>query len=257
VKTIVNAVLQIGLVTVPVGVVTAAKEKETKFRTLHDNCGLPLSRTAYCSHCDENVPSEHVVRGYEYAKGEFLSVDEAALELVTADKSKLIKMRKFVHYDDVPQIYQMKRYWLAPSKLLASTYELFEIVLADTGRAAIGTATLWGKEYPCMIHAEGGVLALTMLWCADEVVWPNQEIGSLLKGDVSVEERELARDLVLALSGNFDATTDLVSESKSRVDHYLAELMSGNTPDIPEPVEAKTTVDVLKSLKESLEAARA
>src|SRR5579883_1219009 len=69
-----------GLVIVPVKLYSAVREKEVRFHELHDEDGARLQHKRVCSADGKEVSYEHVVRGFEVAKDQYvvLTDDELA-----------------------------------------------------------------------------------------------------------------------------------------------------------------------------------
>lgn len=253
-KPILNAVLSCGLLNVPVGVATAAKEKEREFRTLHAKCLTPIKQSFHCPACDSEV-GEDTVKGFEFVKGQFLVIPIEDLELMKPDRSKLIQVRKFVPEREVDPLFISKTYYLMPNATIPKAYEILATAMEKSKKVAVGTAVLWGKEHPCMISAIEGVLSLHMLFCASEVVSP-APIVERFKG-VSKEEVGLGVDLIEALTQPIIPELDFVSQSAETVDEYLLAKAQGLSAELPSYTEQpELSKDVLDTLKESIQAAK-
>src|SRR6476646_7178883 len=97
-----KAVIEFGAVSVPVRLYTAVRQQEIRFNLLHDQDHARLRQEMVCpAHPggEEPVPREHIIRGYELRKGEYVIVREDDLEKCVPEASRSIRVRKFVNPD--------------------------------------------------------------------------------------------------------------------------------------------------------------
>jgi DNA end-binding protein Ku len=252
-KTIVNAMLSYGIISVPVGVATASKRKERTFRTLH-KCGKPINLAAKCPE-HGLVESDELVKGFEFSKGQYVTIDPEELEAVGAERNKAITLSKFVPYDDVIPWVE-KSYYLVPNEIVLNPYLLIYNSMLKTGLAGIGQAALWGKEYPVAAHATKDGIVLALLFCHDEVSSAS-ELREKLTIATKPGEQKQADQFVGILADRLDPEQDLVSVSGERIDEFLAAKVAGEeikpliAYDAPEP-----TLDLTSALKDSIAAAK-
>ena len=89
-----SGTLSFGLVSIPVDLYAGTRSGGVALRLLAPD-GVPLQRRFYCAEDGEPVASEHLVRGYEYARGEYVVVSDDELEGLAPDKSRDIDLRSF------------------------------------------------------------------------------------------------------------------------------------------------------------------
>jgi DNA end-binding protein Ku len=256
-RSILNATLSFGLMNVPVGVATAAKRHEFEFRTLHRECGTPIKQNLMCEVCNKHIGLEECEKGFEFAKGTFVMLDTDELKKLGAQRDRVIQLRKFVPFDQVPELQVEKSYLLTPNDKLPAPYSLISESLIRNSVVAIGPSALWGKESPCMVWpTEQGSLALSMLFCHDEVVSENEIISVLGKG-VTEEMQVLADQFVGLNIGNLEPEEDLVSDSRNRIDEYISAKVQGLPVELTEPsAPPEVTIDINEMLRKSIEAVR-
>ncbi|MFL5531742.1 MAG: Ku protein, partial [Gemmatimonadales bacterium] len=87
-----SGVLQLGLVAVPVQAYPAVvSAPELPCHLLHAGCG---QRLRYVKHCPQHGPLQAgaVIKGYEYAPGQFLVLDEAQLEALRPARDRALAL---------------------------------------------------------------------------------------------------------------------------------------------------------------------
>ncbi len=100
-RTIWNGSISFGLVNIPIGLAVATQRQDVAFRTLHRECGTPIKQKRWCPLHEREVEPDELVKGWEFAKGQFVFVEEADLEAVALKRSQSIAILRFVRLEDV------------------------------------------------------------------------------------------------------------------------------------------------------------
>ena len=157
-----SGTISFGLVSIPVSLYPATRTEHFAQRTLSPE-GTPLRREYYCPDDGETVPQEELVRGYEVAEGEFVTVTDEELENLAPDKSRDIDLRRFAPQAQLSPAYFERAHFMVPASDTNKAYRLLAETLERTARVGVATFVMRGKEYLVAILAEGGVLrAATM-----------------------------------------------------------------------------------------------
>src|SRR5438105_3540808 len=92
--------ISFGLVTIPVKLFLAVREKRLSFRSLHDQDKVPLKQKLVCPADGKEVHREHIVKGYEIEKDQYVVVQESELEAVMPKATRAIEIEDFVSLDE-------------------------------------------------------------------------------------------------------------------------------------------------------------
>ncbi|MFQ5425484.1 MAG: Ku protein [Gaiellales bacterium] len=250
--------LSFGLVTIPVGLAVAQQRQDISFRTIHRECGTPIRQKRYCPTDDREVDPDELIKGWEFAKGQYVPVEDSDLEAVAVQGSRSIELVRFVRQAEVDPIYYDRAYYLSPAAdpVGQRPYGLFLRALQQTGMAAVGKFVLWGKENLALVRALDDALVLETLYYAGDVR-PRSEISTVVEQiEVGDAELEMARQLVESLAGPFDAD-DYENEHRVALKAMLEAKLKGETILVPEPTAVEPVTDVMAALKQSLAAATA
>ncbi len=205
-RTIWNGSLSFGLVTIPVGLAVAQQRQDVAFRTLHRECGTPIKQKRYCPVHERDVESDELVKGWEFAKGQYVLVEEADLEAVELKRSRSIELLRFVPLTEVDPLYFDRAYYLAPGAdpVGRRPYALLLEALRSSNMAAVGMFVLWGKENLCLVRPLDGALVLETLYYAEDIR-SKAEISEIVDElEVGEPELSMARQLIESLAGSFD-----------------------------------------------------
>jgi DNA end-binding protein Ku len=252
-RTIWNGSINFGLVNIPIGLAVAQQRKDTAFRTLHRECGTPIKQKRYCPVHERDVEADELVKGWEFAKGQFVLVEESDLEAVALQRSQSVDIVRFVPIDQVDPIYFDRAYYLAPAGPEAQRrpYVLLLRAMQDAGMAAVGKFVLWGKENLCLIRPLGESLVLETLYFAEDIR-PRAEIDEAVEEtDVKDPELAMARQLVESLVGDFDPE-EYKNEYRNELRAMLDAKLAGQEIARPEPAPEAPVIDLMDALKQSV-----
>jgi DNA end-binding protein Ku len=252
-RTIWNGSLNFGLVNIPIGLAVAQQRKDVAFRTLHRECGTPIKQKRWCPHHERDVEADELVKGWEFAKGQFVMVEESDLEAVALQRSQSIDIVRFVPIDEVDPIYFDRTYYLAPASTDAQRrpYVLLLKAMQEAGVGAIGSFVLWGKENLCLIRPLEESLALETLFFAEDIR-SREEIDEAV-GETDVKEPELAmaRQLVQSLVGEFEPA-EWENTYRRELRAMLEAKLAGEEITRPEPAAPAPVIDLMDALKQSV-----
>jgi DNA end-binding protein Ku len=245
----------LGLVTVPVELHTAARSLAPAFHMIHERCGSRIQQQFYCRVCKRVVKRGELVRGYELRKGEYVIFTPEELKSLEGEASRRIDIAEFVPQSTIDPIYFETAYYLSPREGGEKAYRLLTEAMADSGRAALATFVMRGKENLVAIRAADRYLILHTLFFADEVREAPQVAGD--RSQVRGSEVQLARRLIDELASESFNPERYEDTYRSRVLDAAKAKATGKTIKIEEPSEPRgRVVDIMDALKASLEQQR-
>ena len=129
-------------------------------------------------------------------------------ELASLDpkKTRAIEVQDFVDIAEIDPIYFDSPYYLGPADGAEKAYSLLAQAMEGSGKVAIARFVFRNKEHLAAIRPGDGVLTLTTMRFADEVV-PPAELEDVLpaeKPKVAKREVEMAEQLIDSLTRSFD-----------------------------------------------------
>ena len=255
-RSIWSGAISFGLVNVPVKVYSAVSRKTVRFHQLHDKDGIPIRQKRVCPADDEEVPYEHVVKGFEIAKDQYVVIAPEELEALDPKKTRSIDIQEFVRLEEIDPIYYDSTYYLAPAAGAEKAYGLLLKAMSETGKVAIGRVVLRTKEYLAAIRPADDVLVMVTMLFGDEVVDPDRldELPAR-DGKAGKREVEMAQRLIESLSVEFDPGRHH-DEYRERVLDLIERKAAGEEISVaPAEREEGPTPDLMAALEASLEEA--
>jgi len=186
-----------------------------------------------------------------------LSKDELAS--LDPKKTRAIEVQDFVDLDQIDPIYFNSPYYLGPAEGAEKAYSLLAEAMEKSGKVAVARFVLRNKEHLAAIRPSGGVLTLTTMRFADEVVPPG-ELDDVLPAEppaVGKKEVEMAEKLIDSLTREFDpaAYRDEYREELLAMIERKAEGKELVSPPAEEEEPTKAP-DLMAALEQSIAAAQ-
>lgn len=245
--------LKISLVNIPVRVFPATDAAATvSFNQLHRECGSRIQQKKWCPQCQVEVANSDLVKGYEFEKGRYVTLEEEDLAKVRPASTRVINVVQFADASTIDPVYIERPYYLAPDGTVAA--EAFAVVREGmTGRAAIGKLALYGREYLVAIQPrEKGLVMFTLRHASEVRAMSAIDELNLVPATIKADEVKLARQVIGSFESEGDLTQyrdDYQTELRRIIDAKIAGEDVVQTPDEAPP----KVVNLMDALRESLE----
>jgi DNA end-binding protein Ku len=244
--------ISFGLVSIPVKLYTATSPSAgVSFNLLHKKCGSRLKQQYLCSKDGEKVEREDMIKGYEFAKDQYVTFTKEELEALEEKASPAIEIVEFIPAAEVDPIYFEKPYYLGPDKGGDKPYKLLAKVLQQTGRSALARWAARGKQHLVLIRPMGSGLVMQQLLYSDEVR-PFAEVP-LGEAEVKDAELKLAQQLVEQTASDRFQPDAYSDEVRGRVQELIQKKIEGQEVSFA-PIEGPKAqiIDLMEALKASL-----
>jgi DNA end-binding protein Ku len=246
--------ISFGLVNIPVKLFTAVSHKEVRFHMLHDKDGARIQLRRFCSAEEVEVPYEHIVKGFEVAKGRYVTVTAEELEAADPKGARTIDIQDFVDLGEVDPIYYDTTYYLAPDRGAGKAYALLLEAMRETGKVGLARFVLRTKQALCCVRPMGEALALTTMSYADEIV-PQEELELPVRAEPPPRELEMAKQLVASLSTRFEPER-YRDEYREKVLALIERKAAGEAIEAPSVERTAQVVNLADALAASLAEAK-
>src|SRR3954471_1994778 len=168
---------------------------------IHAACGSRVRQQYFCIKEDIPVSRDEMVKGYEFAKDQYVTFTPEELKEMEEKGSGAVEITEFVPEEKIDPIYYDKAYYLAPDKGGQKPYALLAEAMKRTGRSAVARWAARGKQYIVQIRAlDNGGLVLQQLLYSDEVR-PISEI-EIPESTAKEQELKLAEQLIDQISND-------------------------------------------------------
>ena len=251
-RSIGTATISFGLVSIPTKLYTTNESSgDIHFNMLHDADGGRLKQHYSCTKCEQIVDRDHTVKGYEYAKGQYVILSGDELKALDAVATQTIALEEFVPASAVDPLFVEKSYYLGPDKGGERAYKLIREAMLETGLVGIASYSARGKQYIVALRPFQDGLIIHQLRYAQEVKpWadvPMPELPELKPAEVS-----LATQIIRQIAHETFSPERYKDEVQVRMMELINQKVAGQdivaTPEAP----AGKVIDLMEALKASL-----
>jgi DNA end-binding protein Ku len=247
-----SGTISFGLVNIPVKVYSATDSSgKISFNQLHADKKIRLKQQMYDPESNEIVPRDKIIKGYEFAKDQYVIVSDDELEKLELTTSRSMEISEFVPLDTVDPLYFDNGYYLGPDKGAERAYRLLAKALEEARFAAVAKYTNRGRQNLILLRPLSGALVMQQLRYDDEV----KKLGDIPIPDATVSEAELglARQFIGAMAKpKFDISL-YKDEYRDRLRELLDRKVKGEAIELtPMPAPQAKVVDLMEALKASL-----
>ena len=247
-----SGTISFGLVSIPIKLYTATAPGNISFNLLHAKCGSRIKQQTFCPVDNEVVERSGLVKGYEFAKDQYVRVTDEELKALEGEASKMIDILEFVPLAQVDPVYFEKAYYLGADKGGEKPYRLLADAMAQAEQVAVAKFVMRGKESLVLIRAGREGLLLHTMFFADEV----RSFADVDKGqsaNIREGELQLALQLIRGLASEQFKPEQYKDEYRARVTDMLERKVEGREiVAAPAPAERPRVIDLMDALKASL-----
>jgi DNA end-binding protein Ku len=198
--------ISFGLLNVPVKLYSAVARRGISLREIRESDSARIRHRRVAEGTDEEVPYDEIIKAFEISKDRYVPLSKDEMASLDPKKTRAIEVQDFVDLDEIDPIYFDSPYYLGPAEGAERAYSLLAQAMEASGKVAIARFVFRNKEHLAAIRPGDGVLTLTTMRFADEVV-PPSELDDVLpseKPKVPKREVQMAEQLIDSLTSSFD-----------------------------------------------------
>jgi DNA end-binding protein Ku len=237
-----------GLVSFPVRLQVAAREKSIPFHLLHKKDLSRVKEVYFCQAEDKPLKREDLVRGFEVSKDEYVVVEQSELDKIAPKTAKVMDILQFVKQDDFDPVFLDKSYHVIPDGDLTKPYALFRQAMRERGQYAIAKVAMHNREHIVVIRPDGAELMLHTMFFPSEIQQVEVKAGTETFSD---KELQLAGQLIDTLTAKFDPQK-FHDEYEANVERLIEQKQKGERVTAAKTEKPAPVVNILEALRKSL-----
>lgn len=250
--------ISFGLVNVPVKLYNAVSRKNVSFNQLEASTGSRIKYKKVSAESGEEVPADQIIKGYEVAKGQYVTVGDDELNALDPVAVRTIDIEGFVDLADIDPIFYDSAYYLAPDGPSSKAYALLAQAMEESQKVGIASFVMRTKQYLAAVRPKDGRLLLSTMVYADEVADPVTipEFESLEGVELPEKELLMAQQLIESLSEPFEPERYHDTHREAILD-LIEKKAAGEEITTPTAApSAERVVDLMAALEASVAAAK-
>jgi DNA end-binding protein Ku len=260
-RSIWHGAISFGLIYVPVDLFSASKDGAVSLHLLDSRDFAPVGYHRINKITGKEVDWNHIVKGYEYKKGEYVALSDSDLKHANVKASETIDIESFTDAAEIPPMYYETPYYLAPSKGGQKVYSLLRQALQKTRKVAVASFVMRGRQHLCAVAPRGDTLMLMTLRFASEVLVPEtvrSAAHTSKAAGITAAELAMAQKLVIGMSAPFKPETfkdtykaDLMRRVQEKIKKKQTHSLATETPEAQERPKAQV-IDLMEALRNSI-----
>lgn len=245
--------ISFGLVSIPCKLYPSSESSASiRFNMLDSEDNSRVKQQYYNPNTGEIVPRERMVKGYEFAKGQYVTFTDEEIKELLEKASPAIDITEFVPLSEVDPIYYDKAYYLGPETGGERAYKLLATAMRETERCALAKYAARGKQYLVLLRPYEEGLIMQQMHYEDEI----KAFDEVPLGDAPEPkegELELAIQLIEQIaSDSFDASK-YEDEVRGRIRSLIEQKVEGHeVTEVEEEAPKAQIIDLMEALKASL-----
>ncbi len=247
-----TSTVSFGLVSLPVKLYsTGQSSAKVRFNWINRDTGARVKYRYVDGQSGEPVERDRLVKGYEFAKNQYVTFEPDELGAIEAQSDESIEITEFVPATEIDRVYLERAYYLGPARGGSRAYRLLSAALREMGRVAIARHSARGKQRLVMIRPIGEGLILEQLYYPEEV--RSFDEVPVESAEVGEAELALAKQFIeQASSESFDPSR-YRDEVRERVLALIDRKIEGEQITLAPQEEPETRIiDLMAALKASL-----
>ena len=244
--------ISFGLVTIPVKLFATSKSgARVSFNWIDRKTGVRVRQQYFNPDNNQVVPKDDMVKGYQFAKNQFVVFEPDELKVLEHPKTDAIEISEFVPAEQVERVYFDRAYYLGPDRGGARAYRLLAAALERTGRVAVARFATRGKQYLVMVRPYRDGLMLEQLRYQTEVrSWDEVPVE---EGEINSAELDLAVQMIEQRTAEEFQPDDYKDEVRERQLELIQQKIDGEQITVAPSAEPQAQIiDLMAALKASI-----
>lgn len=251
-----EGVVSFGMVAIPIKLYTATESKDLSFVTLHSTCHNRIRQKRYCPYHETEVEQAEIVRGYEYAKDQYVVMQDSDFENLSVASTHIIEITQFVDLTKIDSINFERTYMIEPEGVGVKPFYLLKQALDTSKRAAIAKVSLRQKEHICCLRPYDHAIAMHTMHHPDEIRGTKELALPEEQTAITEQEMSMATTLIDQLAGSYDPST-YQDEYRLALEHIIeAKLTSQELVTSPPTAPKGKVTDLMEALRASVAATK-
>jgi DNA end-binding protein Ku len=250
--------LKLSLVSCAVALYPATSTSERiRFNIINRKTGDRIRNDIVDAETGQPVEPEDRVKGYEFAKGQYVLVEEEELDNVALQSTHTIDIEKFVSMAEVDRIYLDESYYLVPEdKISQEAFAVIREAMRKENLVGLARVVIYRREHLLLLAPRGKGIMATALRTKNEVRNEKSYFDDIPDGKVPADMLKLAVQILEDKKGHFDP-----GQFEDRYESALMALITakraGKAPPVVSEERPSNVINLMDALRRSARGQRA
>lgn len=243
-----KAAISFGLVHIPVALHTATQDSDIHFNQLCKEDGSRVKYKKVCANCGKEVGTQDIVKGFEFAPGQYVTMTDADFEKAKTEKDRTVQIIHFADLSSIPPVFYDKTYHAVPELGGDKAYELLRRAMYEEKKVAIAKTVLGQSEKLLALIPTNEEILIETMFFADEIKEMPKEISH---PELSEPEITMAKTLISSMVQDFQPE-QYHNEYQKRLREIIEAKINGKEITTAPEERPSNVIDLMEALRKSL-----
>jgi DNA end-binding protein Ku len=244
--------LKLSLVSCAVALYPATTTTErVRFHIINRKTGHRIRNEVVDAETGQPVEPDERVKGYEFAKGEYLLLEDDELDNVALESTHTIDIGEFVPVEEIDRIYLDESFYLVPQDEVAQdAFTLIREAMRKANLAGLARVVIYRREHLLLLVPRGKGLMATALRYKTEVRDEKDYFDAIPDTRVPADMLKLATQVLENKRGHFDPNK-FNDRYEDALNALIAAKRAGKKPPVVSAPAPSNVIDLMDALRRS------
>ena len=185
---------------IPVKMLKVSHDSSIELNQLCKDSKERVRYRKYCPSCDKEITNEDIVKGYSYAEGKYVILEQSDIDSITTDQDKTLTIEYFCKQKEISDLLINKSYYLIPEMDAEKDYQLLRKAMTSNRVVGIAKIVLGTKQELVALFANKDCIIATILFYENEV----NELPIMFKYKVDRDKLDALKSDIADCTKEFD-----------------------------------------------------
>ena len=154
---------------IPVKMLKVSHDSSIELNQLCKDSKERVRYRKYCPSCDKEITNDDIVKGYSYAEGKYVILEQSDIDSITTEKDKTLTIEYFCKSREISDLLIDKSYYLIPEMDAETDYQLLRRAMTANRVVGIAEIVLGTKQELVAVFTDKRCIIATILFYENEV----------------------------------------------------------------------------------------
>ena len=154
----------------------------------------------YCPSCDKEITNDNIVKGYSYAEGKYVILEQSDIDSITTDQDKTLTIEYFCKSKEISDLLIDKSYYLIPEMDAEKDYQLLRRAMTSNRVVGISEIVFGTKQELVALFANKSCIIATIWFYENEI----NELPIMCEHKVAKDKLETLKSDIAYNTKEFD-----------------------------------------------------
>ena len=154
---------------IPVKMLKVSHDSSIELNQLCKDSKERVRYRKYCPSCDKEITNDDIVKGYSYAEGKYVILEQSDIDSITTDEDRTLAIEYFCKPREISDLLIDKSYYLIPEMDAEKDYQLLRRAMTVNRVVGIAEIVLGTKQELVALFANKRCIIATILFYENEI----------------------------------------------------------------------------------------